>query len=679
MTQNTIEIEVELKGQKDALKGLDKVKEGAEGIGETFKGASALIGKSNQQLGEGFNALSDAIGSSTSAVAEMGQAVQKVGQGGASFTALLGPIGLVAGALAAAVETFRQFSGAAKEAENREAAFGAAAGDLTSKLEALAEKGFVPATKELLAFSRANLAAQIQKELLTNQIEKISKALQAERDAQDQLAKAQASATKINARAVKDAREVEAANVSLRMAQDAVQATSTAVTKAFSGLAVETEKVNKQLAAVGETYKGFEKQTKEALETKAKELIAQRKTVEELQAEASGLKEATVLSMKRDAERRATANTLKLEGMTRDQLASFVKAQEAAVKALNVEALKDKKLAQQIARLSADKAKARQKETKAIDQQRLAQQALREEQMRLVKESQIRQLEIKLTEEGYAQQIALAQERYQLGLALAQEDALQHELVERQHDLAVKQIEDQRLAREQQAHDRSLEMLMSRLQKEDQLYDAQTQKVIQEQERAVRSFTSFLTELTKSTSVEIESSVVVLGGLIDDFGKQFARAGVEAILFGDVASRSMKEVTAQILKGLAIEAGVRAIMETAAAIASAAVGDAKGALGHGAAAATYFAVGGAAAAGASALGVGGGATGGTTASPTGAPQVAATPQREQADSREMVFNLNFGGAVIYDTKEAAKRAMIGDIVRTYNGNNRGMPRFNFAR
>ena len=88
---------------------------------------------------------------------------------------------------------------------------------------------------------------------------------------------------------------------------------------------------------------------------------------------------------------------------------------------------------------------------------------------------------------------------------------------------------------------------------------------------------------------------------------------------------------------------------------------------------------GAAAAGASALGVGGGATGGTTASPTGAPQVAATPQREQADSREMVFNLNFGGAVIYDTKEAAKRAMIGDIVRTYNGNNRGMPRFNFAR
>ena len=63
------------------------------------------------------------------------------------------------------------------------------------------------------------------------------------------------------------------------------------MSKAFKGLATETERVNKQLEAVGETYKGFEKQTKEALETKAKELIAQRKSAEELKAEASGLKD----------------------------------------------------------------------------------------------------------------------------------------------------------------------------------------------------------------------------------------------------------------------------------------------------------------------------------------------------------------------------------------------------
>ena len=33
MAENTIEIEVELVGQQETLKGLDKVKQGAEGIG----------------------------------------------------------------------------------------------------------------------------------------------------------------------------------------------------------------------------------------------------------------------------------------------------------------------------------------------------------------------------------------------------------------------------------------------------------------------------------------------------------------------------------------------------------------------------------------------------------------------------------------------------------------------
>jgi hypothetical protein len=114
--------------------------------------------------------------------------------------------------------------------------------------------------------------------------------------------------------------------------------------------------------------------------------------------------------------------------------------------------------------------------------------------------------------------------------------------------------------------------------------------------------------------------------------------------------------------------------------ASVAVGDGKGAIGHFTAAAIFGSAATASAVGANLLGAGGsGGSSGATASPTGAPQVATAPQREQAESREMVFNLNFGGAVIYDTKEAAKRAMIGDIVRTYNGNNRGMPRFNFAR
>lgn len=655
MAENTIEIEVELVGQKETLKGLDQVKEGAKGIGETFKGAASLVGKSNQQMGEGLSSLSDAVGSSTDAIGAMSSAIQKVGQGGASFTALLGPIGLVAGALAAGVEAFRQFSGAAKEAENRQEAFSAAAGDLTSKLEALAEKGFVPATQELMAFSRANLSAQVQKELLTKQIEKISKALQAERDAQDQLTKAQQWHAKANARAVIDAREMEAANTNLRTAQDAVKATTASVSKAFMGLATETERVNKQLEAVGETYKGFEKQTKEALETKAKELIAQRKTAEELKAEASGLKETTQLSMKRDAERRATADTLKLEGMTREQLASFVKAQEAAIKALNVEALKDAKLAQQIAKLNADAAKARGDATDKIKAQEAALRQLAIEQQRqLVLESQLRQLQIKLTKEGDDEQLALAQERYETSLKLAKDDALQRQIVEAQYQLDVQQIEDRRTERN-----------FERLQAEEKAVADSLQRQM-DQRRAAND------KMLADQKQQIDE----LGSAFQSYGQGLAQAAASNLLFGD----SFKAAAGEVLRGLAIESAVRALMESAKGVAALFVNPAL-AGGYFKSAALFGAAAGAARVGAGALGVGGagGASGGATASPSGAPQTAPTPQREQAESREMVFNLNFGGAVIYDTKEAAKRAMLGDLVRTYNQPNRGMPRFSSAR
>jgi hypothetical protein len=655
MAENTIEIEVELVGQKETLKGLDKVKEGAKGIGETFKGAASLVGKSNQQMGEGLNSLSDAVGSSTDAISSMSSAIQKVGQGGASFTALLGPIGLVAGALAAGVEAFRQFSGAAKEAENRQEAFSAAAGDLTSKLEALAEKGFVPATQELMAFSRANLSAQIQKELLTKQIEKISKALQAERDAQDQLTKAQQWHAKANARAVIDAREVAAANANLRTAQDAVKATTASVSKAFKGLATETERVNKQLEAVGETYKGFEKQTKESLETKAKELIAQRRSAEELKAEASGLTEVTQLIKKRDAEKRAEANTLKLEGMTREELASFVKAQEAAIKALNVEALKDKRLAQRIAKINADAAKARGDATDKVKAQEAALRQLAIEQQRqLVLESQLRQLQIKLTKEGDEEQLALAKERYDVGLQLAKDDALKRQIVQAQYDLDVQQIEDRRTERNFQRLQAEEKAIADSLQRQMDQRKAANDKMLADQKQQIDE----------------------LGAAFQSYGQGLAQAAASNLLFGD----SFKAAAGEVLRGLAIESTVRALMESAKGVAALFVNPAL-AGGYFKSAALFGAAAGAARVGAGALGAGGagGASGGATASPSGAPQTAPAPQREQAESREMVFNLNFGGAVIYDTKEAAKRAMLGDLVRTYNQPNRGMPRFSSAR
>jgi hypothetical protein len=653
MAENTIEIEVELVGQDKALEGLGDIKEGAEGIGETFKGVGDLVGKTNQQMGESLGAVSDAVGSSVTAFTEMGDAVKSVASGGAGLTALLGPIGLLTTAIAAGVEAFRQLSGAAQEAENRQAAFGAAAGDLTSKLEALAENGFVPARKELLAYSRANLQAQIQKELMNNEIEKISKTLQAEADAQARATKAQEDYNKALQTQYRDARLVFGLSTQLRVAQGDLTQAQKESAKAFEN-GKRVEEVNRLISKSAETYKEFEEQGKEALETKAKELIAQRAALQALEAQIKIEKEADRLTAERNVERAKTADLLKLEKMSREELAAFVAAQKSAVKALNEEGLKDAQLAKKIAELNKRQAEARAKNSKAIDQQKAAQQALREEQMQLVQESQLRQLEIKQTEEGYQQQIALEAERYQLGLALAQDNAMQREIVERQHQLNLKQIEDQKLAREDRADTIRLQRLIKRINMEDALYDAQ---VKQQEEIAAREAKQY-TDFFKTYEMGV------------------ARAVAASLFFGD----SFKETVAKVLQSLAIEAGARALFQGAAALASYAIGDAKGATEHLASAAIYASAAAAAATGATLLGAGASSgTGGATASPTGAPQVAATPQRDEAESREMTFNLNFGGAVIYDTKEAAKRAMIGDLVRTYNGNNRGMPRFNFAR
>jgi hypothetical protein len=654
MAENTIEIEVELVGQDKALDGLNEVKDGAEGIGETFKGVGDIIGKTNEQLGESLGAVSEAVGSGVEAFQGMRDAMGEVAAGTAGISALVGPIGLLTVAIGGAYEAYRQFSGAAQEAKDQQEAMAAASADLMSKLEELAEKGIGYAKNQLLDYAQANLRAQLMKEILEKRTERSLKTLRGEAEA---LKEARKAALKYGQVLKDQSSSYQERRIAEEKMNEALSTQRKAVgqTQAvFSSLADEMIRVNDELDAAAKQFKKLEKQTDEGLETQAKENIAKIASIKALKAEVEAETEAAKLTALRQAEREKTIALAALENLERHQLKALVDAQKVALKALNEEGLKDKKLAQDIIKLNKDKTKSRAKETKAIDQQKLAQQALREEQMRLVKESQLRQLDIKLTEEGYQQQIALEAERYQLGLALAQDNALQREIVERQHDLALKSIEDQRLKRTQDLYNKQLSFFMQMYQEMNQAYERQLQKQKRAQAQELKMYQDFFSQ----------------------YGKGLAQAAVANVLFGD----SFKDSAAAVLKSLAIEAGARSLMELAAGTGALALG-LPTAAAHFKASGIFAAAAGAAKAGSSLLGAeaGGGATGGATASPTGAPQVATTPQREEAQSREMTFNLNFGGAVIYDTKEAAKRAMIGDLVRTYNGNNRGMPRFNFAR
>jgi Skp family chaperone for outer membrane proteins len=261
-------------------------------------------------------------------------------------------------------------------------------------------------------------------------------------------------------------------------------------------------------------------------------------------------------------------------------------------------------------------------------------------------ESQLRQLDIKLTKEGDDELLALARERYETGLQLAKDNATARAIVEKQYQLETTAIMDAAEEKEMARLDRLDKERMERLKKQVADEQALRDKALREQQELIET----------------------LSDSIEKYGEGLAQAGVASLLFGE----GFKKAAGEVLKGLAIESGVRALMMTADGLAKLFINPADAAASF-KSAGLYAAAAGAARAGAGALGVGGGGGGGTTASPSGAPQVASTPERESAQSEAMVFNINFGGAVIYDTRRAAEVALADRITRLQNAGRRGAP------
>ena len=698
MAENTIEIEVELKGQQETLKALDEVKDGAEGIGETFKGVSDIVGKTNESLGESLGSLSDAVSEGAAAFEGLRDAAVQIGEGSASISTLLGPLALLVTAVGAAYEAYRQFSGAAQEAEERQEALAAAAADLTSKLEELAEKGFVPATNQLQAYIRANIEAQVAKEILETATKKASKAIYDNKDATE-------AATKAAKEYVQAIKEHGKGSPVARRAQERMnEALSTAQTQAgktdkvFEELTERTSKVHQQVSQTAESFKKMEEQTKDALEAKAKEQANQMATILGLRAEAEALDEVSLLEGKRNAERAKKVQLDFIENASREQLADLVENQKKSIESLNEEAIKDALLSKKIAEIQAKKAEARDKDTKAVKSQTDALKQLEAQQrQRLVEESSLRQLQIKLTQQGFDQELSLARERYEAGLQLAKDDATKRAIVEANYELEKRRIKDAefqvdltRLAKveeaEKKAAENAREFAFSTAEfnagfiKDETERELAQLKVKYDRELELAENNEALkTELMRRYGVErarveqkasekLAASVV---GYLDFIGKGFAEAGVGALMFGD----NFKESIKQVLEGLAREAAVKSLMQFAEAAAYSFVNPALAAQ-HATAGGLFAAVASAAKVSHMAMGGGGGGGGGSSASPSGAPLSAPAPQREQASTEAMTFNINFGGAVIYDTRRAAEQALADRVVETINRPRRGAVRMN---
>lgn len=171
-----------------------------------------------------------------------------------------------------------------------------------------------------------------------------------------------------------------------------------------------------------------------------------------------------------------------------------------------------------------------------------------------------------------------------------------------------------------------------------------------------------------------------VGGMLKDYAATSSQALINNAVAAAFAGESVADSIRTTIRGLAQEATARALFEGAAALGSLAIGDARGAALHGKSAVAF----GIAAAGMGALtaavGVPGGGSsgGGGSTSPTGLSQSSEAPKREEAKTEAMVFNINFGNAVIYDTKTAAERAMAERIMelgaRARRGYNPPRPR-----
>jgi hypothetical protein len=205
--------------------------------------------------------------------------------------------------------------------------------------------------------------------------------------------------------------------------------------------------------------------------------------------------------------------------------------------------------------------------------------------------------------------------------------------------------------------DRQLEELQLRYEKEYEL----AQGNLERQNELVRRFA---VERTSIERAQAEAQRQIVASVVQEYGKGVAEAAVGFAIFGD----NFKEATAAVLDGLAKQSGVRALMEVAEGLGALAFGSPSA--GAHFASAAKFAVAAALAGGASAAaggrafgGAGGKKNNADSTSPSGSPQTSATPARATATQSQIVYNVNFGGAVVYDTKRAAEMALTQRIDR----------------
>lgn len=709
MAENKIEIEVDVIGMESAQKKLDGIEgsakgigESVKGVGESFKGVGAVVSAQGGAMGEAFGALGESVSGVVDGVGQFSEALQSGGKiGVSSILGLLGPISAIVGALALAVEAWRQFSGAAKEAEQIEAAVSAAAGDLTAKMEELADKGIKATSDQLKSLISLNTEARLKLEILNEKNASLTKVYIDQIKAEKDLIAVKKILNEVENLSIFERGNLATATNKLEIANKAVAKAQDELTRGYADALPAIEKAQEYQRNLAMTQQEATDALKAQLEIQkqhndlllaSSDLSDYERSIQAKEDELMVDRELSAQRNKSIAEIQALTKSLEDENKARsdgeDLYLKEIKNQK------ELQALKDA----EIKRLK-DESKARSDAFRARQQQIIGEQ------------SQINALRIQLEKDGIDEQIALAVNTYTTQQKLNKNNKNQLIIAELQYQQQLNSIAEQEIAR-QQASQLALEQ--SQLAKIGALQEEAYKEIEIEKtkEQAKKDLTDKIAlldiQLTQTgydqqiamlnKQMEMELAIVERGSLAEleikkryqlaskdiqgesmqmlgEFAEAQTQAFSASLATAIMTGASVKQVLKETLTGIATEALTKSIFHTAEGFASLALGPIGGL-----SASQHFAAAGLFAGVASVAGLAGAsipsskASASSGASPSGMAQTTQVQRPEAQKSEPMVFNVNFAGATIYDTKESAKRALSDEIVKYMNEPRRGSPR-----
>ena len=628
---STIDIEVNL-NSKNALKGLDKLEGAGEAVGESFNSMGQAVGKMGGEMNEQLGALGESAGALSGSFQDLGSAAMAPG---ASFTALLGPIGAVIIGIIELSKAFDEYTGKAQEAEIRVESYRAATAELTSVVEELAAAQVKLNEAQIRELKTASMRAKIP-------LERAQMIREANATREEEI--------HILKQRLKVERQVAKANAVIASGYVTASQESSRALSIREKIAKKQKKINQEEErAIKLTIKGAQETVK--LEKKKEDLLKQSpEFLEDLKERELRIQEQAQINSLESAKDTAKAQIEIAKIQSRQKIREIKKLEDIS-DGLRYQAItsEQERREAQISEIEQSFANKRASARSARRRKQLTDQKIANAKREM--------LERQTQNEMFNIRALQIQQMKQAG-------ATELQILESKHQLARDR------ARKNQAlllaADIRFEMAKTELVKAE---EAEREKV---RLKAFEESQAALTQLRNSVQDQINQA----GDFAAAFGGAFAEASYGALAMGE----SFTDSISKIIHGLGQQASVEALIESAKAFASLAIGDFTGAAAHGKAAAGFAAGAIAAGVAGNALSSGGSSGGsGGDVSPSGASQVAPSHQRERAEESQTVFNVNFGGAVIYDTKQAAERALVDRIVDVMNQQNRGSRRLNLRR